>query len=265
MVGAQEIVALVERDRVAIGLPRIGKNVRGAVLIEPADLGIAQQENSAQHEFADALGIGLRIGERQGAAPRSAEYQPALDAEMLAQSLDVGDQMPGRVLDEAGARPAASAAALIEHHDAVVLRVEELPRALVGAGAGPAVQEYGRLAGRIAASPRSRSHARPRRADSRAERARSPDTARGARRCADAGREDAFAYLGGARHADFAALADGFLLGRRVLGRCDCRAVARDLAAAPFFFFMHFSSCLETYARETKGPSGFPPSRCTCR
>jgi hypothetical protein len=40
---------------------------------------------------------------------------------------------------------------LIEHHDAIMLRVEELPRALVGAGAGTAVQEYGRFAGRVAA------------------------------------------------------------------------------------------------------------------
>ncbi len=64
---------------------------------------------------------------------------------MLAQSLDVGDQMPGRVLHEARARTAASATALIEHHDAVMLRVKELPRALVGAGAGTAVQKDGQV------------------------------------------------------------------------------------------------------------------------
>jgi hypothetical protein len=69
MVGAQEIVAFIERNGVAVALPGVGKYLRGAVLIEPADLGIAQQENPAQHDFADALGIGLRIGQRQGAAP----------------------------------------------------------------------------------------------------------------------------------------------------------------------------------------------------
>ena len=70
---------------------------------------------------------------------------------MLAQSFDVGDQVPGRILDEAGARAAAPATALIEHHDAVVPGVEELPGALIGAGARTAVQEYRRLAGRITA------------------------------------------------------------------------------------------------------------------
>src|ERR1700733_8201593 len=59
--------------------------------------------------------------------------------------------MPGGVLDQARARAAAPSTALIEHHDAVMQGVEELPRALVGAGAGPPVQEYRRFAGRIAA------------------------------------------------------------------------------------------------------------------
>src|SRR5579863_7534599 len=151
VVGTQEVVALVDRDGVAVGLPGIGENLRCTVLIEPADFGVAQQENPAQHEFADALGIGLRVGERQGAAPGPSKYQPALYPQVSAQSLDVGDQVPGRILDQACARAAAPAASLIEHHDAIVSRVEELARALVGAGAGPAVQEHGRFAGRIAA------------------------------------------------------------------------------------------------------------------
>src|SRR6201999_4104864 len=81
----------------------------------------------------------------------SAEHQPALDAEVLAQALDVGHQMPGRVLDQAGARPAAAAAALIEYHDAVVVRIEELAGALVGTRAGTAMQEQRGLARGIAA------------------------------------------------------------------------------------------------------------------
>jgi hypothetical protein len=52
VIGAQEIVALVGRDRVAVGLPAIGEDLRCAVLVEPADLGVAQQEDSAQHELA---------------------------------------------------------------------------------------------------------------------------------------------------------------------------------------------------------------------
>src|ERR1700744_2498015 len=91
------------------------------------------------------------VGERQCTAPGTAEYQPALDVQVFAQTLDIGDQVPGRILDEAGTRTAASAAALIEHHDAIVVRVEKLPRAFVGSRAGTAVQENRRLAGGIAA------------------------------------------------------------------------------------------------------------------
>jgi len=46
---------------------------------------------------------------------------------------------------------APSAAALIEHDDAVVLWIEELPRPFIGAGAGTTVQEHRRLARRVAA------------------------------------------------------------------------------------------------------------------
>src|SRR5882757_6301788 len=59
--------------------------------------------------------------------------------------------MPSRIFDQACAWAAASATALIEYHDAVVLRVEELPSALVGTGAGAAVQEHRRFAGGVAA------------------------------------------------------------------------------------------------------------------
>ncbi len=121
------------------------------MLVQPADFGVSQQKDAAQDDLGDAFRMGLRIGESQRAAPGSAEYQPALDAQMLAQPLDVRDQVPGGVLDQAGARPAAAAAALIEHHDAIVLRIEELPRALVGARARAAVQKHGGFAGGIAA------------------------------------------------------------------------------------------------------------------
>src|SRR5271154_5771896 len=44
VVGAQEVVALVDRDGVAVGLPGVGENLRCAVLIEPTDFGVTQQE-----------------------------------------------------------------------------------------------------------------------------------------------------------------------------------------------------------------------------
>jgi hypothetical protein len=83
--------------------------------------------------------------------PRAAEHQPALDAQVLPQPLDVGDQVPGRVVDQTGVRPALAAAALIEQHDPVALRIEEPAHLRVGAPARAAVQEHGGLAVGIAA------------------------------------------------------------------------------------------------------------------
>ena len=73
-------------------------------LVEPVDLLLAQEEDAAQHQLGDALGVRLRVGERERAAPRAAEDLPALDAEVRAERLDVGDQMPGGVVDEATRR-----------------------------------------------------------------------------------------------------------------------------------------------------------------
>ena len=95
--------------------------------------------------------MGLGVGERERRAPGAAEHQPALDAEVLAQLLDVGDQVPGRVVLEARVRPAAAAAALVEQDDAIARGIEEPARARVAAGAGAAVQEDRRLAVGIAA------------------------------------------------------------------------------------------------------------------
>ena len=88
-----------------------------------------------------ALGCVSRIRERERAAPRAAEHEPAIDAETAAQPLHVRDEMPGGVGLERGMRAAASRAALIEHDDAVALRIEEAPRVDVAAGAGTAVHE----------------------------------------------------------------------------------------------------------------------------
>ena len=56
----------------------------------------------------------LRIGQAQGGAPGGAEDQPALDAQVLSQTLDVGDQVLRGVLAQLGVRRAFAAAALVE-------------------------------------------------------------------------------------------------------------------------------------------------------
>ncbi len=95
-------------------------------------------------------GCASGVGDAEGAAPRAAEHLPAVDAEVLAQALDVGDEVPGGVVVERGERLALAAAALVEQDDAVARRVEEAPVLGVGAAAGPAVQEHHRLAGAVA-------------------------------------------------------------------------------------------------------------------
>jgi hypothetical protein len=45
--------------------------------------------------------MGFSIGERQRAAPRTAKDEPFIDPEFFAQSLDIGDQIPGRVSSSA--------------------------------------------------------------------------------------------------------------------------------------------------------------------
>ena len=76
----------------------------------------------------------LGVREPQRRPPRATEHEPALEAELLAQPLDVADQVRGRVDRQVDAvvgriRRAVAAAALIEEHDAIRTRVEEPPPA----------------------------------------------------------------------------------------------------------------------------------------
>ena len=85
----------------------------------------------------------LRVGEGERAAPAPAEHQPALDAEVLAQPLDVGHEVPGRVLAQLGVRRALAAAALVEEHDAPARGIEVAAVVGLDAAARAAVQEDG--------------------------------------------------------------------------------------------------------------------------
>ena len=128
-----------------------GKHPAAAALVEPGELLAPQQEDAAQDQLAHAVGMALRVGQRQGRAPRAAEQLPALDAEMRAQPLHVGDQMPGGVGLQARVRQRAAAAALVEQHDAVARRVVVAAHGGVAAAAGPAVHDQRRLAVGVAA------------------------------------------------------------------------------------------------------------------
>ena len=137
-------------DRRQIMLPRVGKDLARALLIEPVELAPAQQEDAAQDERRAAIRVRLGVGKRQGAAPAPAEHDPPVDAEMLAQLLDVGDEIPGRVLPKLRERRALAAAALVVQHDAPLLRIEVAVVDGLDAAARAAVQEDERLAVRVA-------------------------------------------------------------------------------------------------------------------
>src|SRR5688572_25399524 len=93
--------------------------------------------------------MGLRIREPERAAPRAAEYLPALELQMAAQPLHVGDEVPGRVRFERGMRAAPARAALVEDDDPIASGIEKSPRVDVAAAARPAVHEHGGLARRV--------------------------------------------------------------------------------------------------------------------
>src|SRR6266850_8234346 len=120
--------------------PRLWEDGAHAVK-EPVDLGPRAEEDAAQDEAGHALGIFQPVRQRQRAAPRAAEQQPLREAKMGAQLLHVGYQMAGGVVVYLAERHRTAAAALIEHHDAVELRIEEPPMDRCRTGPRPAVQE----------------------------------------------------------------------------------------------------------------------------
>src|SRR5580698_945834 len=89
--------------------------------------------------------MGLRIRQRQRRAPRAAEYLPALDAQVLADTLDVRHQVPGGVAVQLRMWRGLAAATLVEQHDAVNRRVEEASAFRTGTAARTTMQEYHRL------------------------------------------------------------------------------------------------------------------------
>ncbi len=94
--------------------------------------------------------IRLAIGEPQRAAPRAAENQPAVNLKVLAQLLDVGNQLDRVVAERLADRCRSACAALIEQHDAKKFRIEKTPVLRRTPAAWPAVHEKHRRTRRIA-------------------------------------------------------------------------------------------------------------------
>ncbi|MPM56844.1 hypothetical protein SDC9_103660 [bioreactor metagenome] len=145
-------------QRLAVALPQLGEDRCGTTVVVPVEFGLAQREDAPQYQLADRLRVGLSVGQRQTRAPRAAEHLPLLDPQHCADLLQIGDQIPGGVgrhlLGRARLRDMrrrGPAAALVEHHDAVALGIEEPTPLGATATARAAVQEDRRLTGRVAA------------------------------------------------------------------------------------------------------------------
>src|SRR4029079_11153474 len=110
-------------------------------LIEPVDLLLAQEEDPAQHELRHVRRMLLGIRERERAPPRAAEDLPRSERHLFAQPLDVGDEIPRRVLLDRRVRRALSTSALIEQYDAIEVGMEEPPVRRHRSSARTAVQE----------------------------------------------------------------------------------------------------------------------------
>ena len=152
VVRRHQVAALGFGDGGQVIFPAIGEQPRRAFLVEPLHFGAAQREDAAHHQFADVPRMRFGVGQRQRRAPRAAEHQPLVGAhDFGAQALDVGHQVPGGVVVQAGVRRRAAAAALVEQQHVVALGIEELPMHRRAAAAGAAVQEHGGLALRVAA------------------------------------------------------------------------------------------------------------------
>ncbi len=93
-IAAEQIATLLlgqEAGEIGVG---VGEDHAQAVQ-EPFDLGLAAEEHAAEHAAGDTVWVGLRIGQRQGRTPGAAEQNPAVDAEMPAQRVDVARPGPG--------------------------------------------------------------------------------------------------------------------------------------------------------------------------
>ena len=122
---------------------------------DPVDLAVGGVGDGEEDQFGDTFRESLGVGQGQSRTPGAAQHQPAVDAKILAQQLDVGDQMMGcvdgeigRVFRRAGRTPAGSA--LIEADDSVLLRVIERAPEGRATRAGTAMKVDRRFTGWVA-------------------------------------------------------------------------------------------------------------------
>jgi hypothetical protein len=147
--GAEMAVSLTIRNALLKALPLLGKEPAHSPS-GPVDLALCAAGDREEDQLADRPRMKLSVGEPEHRTPRSPEHEPAIDPKVRPQGLDVCDQVPRRVPIQGvqrarRVRRATTTAPLIEQHDTVDSRVEQLSPGRVRAGAWTAVQYDRRL------------------------------------------------------------------------------------------------------------------------
>ena len=124
-IGVERLRAFVRRQDAEEIFAEAGIEARQRFEKRAFKFGAGAEKRRAQHDAADALGMRLRIGQRQRRAPGAADHHPALEAEFLADHLHVRDQMRQRVVLAAALGAAAAGAALVEQHGVEALGIEQ--------------------------------------------------------------------------------------------------------------------------------------------
>jgi len=124
-VGIERPIAFFRRQQPKEISAQGGKEARKRAEKFALQFGAAAEKGRAQHEAGDALGICLRVSQRQGRTPGAAGDQPTFKTEFLADDLQIRDQVLQRVGLARAFRPAAAAAALVEVHDTLLFGVEK--------------------------------------------------------------------------------------------------------------------------------------------
>lgn len=91
MVVSNMVLALFLREEIDKVVPAVGEKHAGASrVVRPFELEIADSEDAADDEAADAFGVRLGVGEGEGGAPGAAEdHVPFADREVFAEGFDV--------------------------------------------------------------------------------------------------------------------------------------------------------------------------------
>src|SRR6185369_3495726 len=128
--------------------PCLGEDLLQAVE-EPVDFALAAQEDAAKDERQAAIRMMLAVCDGERRSPGAAEHDPFVDAQVLAQPLQVVDELGRRVVLDATQRLRAAGAALVVDDDAVRVRIEKLAMHGAGPRARTAVKEHDRDSLRI--------------------------------------------------------------------------------------------------------------------